>query len=56
MRARIALRKAGIEPSPKNVDKELASIQKQEGHMICVADIITAFEAGDEVRHLEMPL
>ncbi|KAJ3520714.1 hypothetical protein NMY22_g12627 [Coprinellus aureogranulatus] len=56
MRARIALRKAGLLPAQdsaserKLVDRERALIAAYEGHPVSQQDIIDAFERGDEVQ------
>jgi hypothetical protein len=55
MRARIALRKAGLPLSVKNVEKETHEIktQKTRGRPrpVNLTDIIAALESGEEVRN-----
>jgi hypothetical protein len=57
MRARIALRKAGLPLSVKNVEKEMHEIktQKTRGRPgpVSLIDIIAALESGQEVRNTE---
>lgn len=51
IRARIALRKAGIKPSIKNVDDEIIKIRQKRGYPVNLGDIITAYEDGEEVSY-----
>ncbi|KAJ3533682.1 hypothetical protein NMY22_g7235 [Coprinellus aureogranulatus] len=59
MRARIALRKAGLLPVQDNsefilVKQELSRIRAQVGHPIDRDDIIAAFERGDEMVDIDL--
>lgn len=53
MRARIALRRLGMELGQdemnKDVEDEIHNIKKIHGEPLTVDDIITAFECGEEV-------
>jgi hypothetical protein len=60
IRARVALRKAGLLPAPNISDHErlveegLEHVRSEQGHPVDRDDIIAAFECGDEVSLLEI--
>jgi hypothetical protein len=49
MRARIALRKAGMPLPVKKVEEEMKNVRGNNGLPVTVEDIISAFECGEEV-------
>jgi len=49
MRARVALRKAGMPLPIEDVEEEMRKIRSNNGRFVTVKDIISAFECGEEV-------